>query len=115
MDNRYLILALIFLALILGGLVVYQNENIEDLHFQLAQRDELLSSSKFRDSAYAEKTKEYSEVINHYMTGCSFTSGGKEITVSELVRVFNKTLDDNSRLRDSLRYFKDRSSLEGQI
>lgn len=104
MRNRILILCtaiIIVLILCLALIVALVFEN-DRLVAQVEKRDKLIETMKAGDSSFLKKSKEYSKVIDHYITNCDLTIDGKKITLDDLVRMLNETEREKNKLLDSL-------------
>jgi hypothetical protein len=106
MKNKSIIFFLTTLSIVtMALLLILYNYNTQ-LENQISLKDELISESIERDSVLIKKTREYSEIIEKYVNNCEFTVDGKKISATKLVKIANKTITENQKLKDSLKYFK---------
>lgn len=116
MQNKvkYIILFLLILFIGAGLLSLFLYSYSNNLEQEIVKRDLLLKDVKQRDSLYESKTKKYAEVITKYVSDCNFYVDGKKISTSELLRITNKTLNENRYLKDSLHFYIDLYNLENE-
>jgi len=100
------VISLIGLATSVGLLTISNNR----LNIELKGRDSLIKNIRIQDSGYALQIKQYSDTLTQYVRGCSFEINGKVISTAELLKVANKSFQDNAYLRDSVRYFSELTS-----
>jgi hypothetical protein len=99
------IIIIILIASLSVLLWVYVNSNSK-LTGIIVQKDSMLNDIRFRDSIYAEKTKEYSSIISKYFTNCKFTINNKQISMDQIIDLYNKSLVENDRLLDSFIFYQ---------
>src|SRR5258708_36654602 len=104
--KRFLTVIEIFIIVIILAFCWSLYDHNERLQSSLAQRDTLISNMQRGDSIYKSKVKGYSEVITKYVSDCNFPIDGTKISTQELVSLLNKVINENSRLEDSLVYYK---------
>lgn len=100
----FFILWVLFVASSIVGFILYQNNG--DLQVQLKNKEKLLNDRMIGDSTYLSKTRQYSEVITKYISNCEFTMDGKKISTAELLKIVNRSLNENRLLKDSLIYLQ---------
>lgn len=106
MKNKSIILILT-IATIVGIIIILILSNyVKELENQVAKKSELIEQSEKSDSLLIEKTKEYADQINEYVQDCNFYIDGKKVSQQEVIRIANKTLDENLKLRDSIQKLK---------
>lgn len=110
MKNKTIIFLLTVISIVsLILLFITSNYNTE-LESQVSHKDNLLSKAVERDSLVIEKTKQYADIIEKYVNNCEFSIGNKKISAKEMARITNSTLNENKRLKDSLLYYRLRST-----
>jgi hypothetical protein len=85
----------IILLLILGNYIF-------ELEHQISKKNTFIEKSIKNDSIIDAKTKEYANKIEKFVQDCNFYIDGKKISQKEILQIVNKTLNENSKLRDSL-------------
>ena len=95
-------------------LLILFNYNSE-LENQISNKDNQISKSIERDSLLIQKTREYAETIEKYVNNCEFSIDGKKISPTEVVKLANKTMRENQKLKDSLNYFKLLSTQQSEV
>ena len=109
MKNKIVVFVLfIFLILSILSILILYDYNTK-LESQLQLRDNLIQKNEKVDSTIVEKTKDYAQTIKEFQTEVLFERDGKTITSSEIVKIVNGLLEDNSKLRDSI-YNSNKSS-----
>lgn len=68
------------------------------LELQLTKRDKIIQRIANTDSVIVEKTKDYAKSIKDFNSEIIFEQNGKNLTSSEIVKVFNQIADDNNKL-----------------
>lgn len=115
MKNKSIIFFLTTVAIVsLILLLILYNYNSE-LENQISHKDNLISKSVERDSLLIQKTREYAETIEKYVNNCEFSIDGKKISPTEVVKIANKAMKENQRLKDSLTYFKSLSTKQSEV
>ena len=115
MRNKATIFFLTILSIVsLILLLILYNYNSE-LENKIIQKDNLISKSIERDSLLIQKTREYAETIEKYVNNCEFSIDGKKISPTQVVKLANKAMKENQRLKDSLRYFKTLSTKQSEV
>lgn len=94
----------LFLVLLVAGwpFTFYLLHQNEELTIEITERDNLIHDARSRDSSFLGSTKNYSDTINKYISGCEITINGKIISVQDLIGMLNNSYKDNAKLQDSL-------------
>ena len=115
MKNKSIIFFLTTVTIVsLILLLILFNYNSE-LENQISNKDNQISKSIERDSLLIQKTREYAETIEKYVNNCEFSIDGKKISPTEVVKLANKTMRENQKLKDSLNYFKLLSTQQSEV
>lgn len=115
MKNKSIIFFLTTVTIVsLILLLILFNYNSE-LENQISNKDNQISKSIERDSLLIQKTREYAETIEKYVNNCEFSIDGKKISPTVVVKLANKTMRENQKLKDSLNYFKYLSTKQSEV
>lgn len=106
MKNKSIIFLLTVTTIVSLILLLILGNYIFKLEHQVSKKNAIIEKSIRNDSIIDEKTKEYAEKIEEFVNDCNFYIDGKKISQKEVLRIANKTLDSNNKLRDSLARLK---------
>jgi hypothetical protein len=106
MKNKSIILILTIATIVEIIIILILSNYVNELENQVAKKSELIEQSEKSDSLLIQKTKEYADQINEYVQDCNFYINGKKVSQQEVIRLANKTLDENSKLIDSIQKLK---------
>ena len=98
MKNK-IFTGLLFIFFIISSIIslILYNYN-STLELQLTKRDKIIQRTAKTDSVIVEKTKDYAKSIKDFNSEIIFEQNGKNLTSSEIVKVFNQIADDNNKL-----------------
>lgn len=96
--KKFIALTFVLFSLLGWGISIWMYKYNLDLQVQIDQREKLLKDSKGRDSVYASKTKEYSEVITKYIEDCNIVYAGKKLNTSEVIKLWTNDIKEKESL-----------------
>src|SRR5215217_5576134 len=98
------IMVVLLLGAFTGIFMLYANN--QELKAELSIQIKNQADFKKRDSLYTEKNKKYSEVITKYVTNCTVTINGKEVTLDEFIKLYTNLSKERNGLYDSVYHAK---------
>ena len=103
MKNKYIFILLLLSVILAIFSLILLKSNYE-LKKSVESRQEIITKNQQIDSLNCEKTTEYKQTVEKYITkDCGLTIDGKEISLQEFVILYNKQQDERIKeLQESI-------------